>query len=362
MVESSTLPEGTIRAPPQLVRDFTAAAFTSAGVAEADALLIADVLVRADLRGVRSHGVARLGYFLNRLENGVLNTSPSMTFTRRTSTTGTLDADDAVGIVAARKAMERAIGMAGDHGSGFVTVTNSSHFGYAGYWAEMAMRQGLIGIAMSNSGRRATPTFAREALLGTNPLSVAIPGGADGTDFHLDMATSAVAVGKVETALRERRPVPDGWVAGEPVLDEHGILSFDAPLLPLGGDGDVTGGHKGYGLGLMVELLCGALAGSPLSARLAGAGGAAAAAMGHFMGAIEVSGFRDEGEVAADMQTTFDVLRAATKAPGRDRVYIHGEPETEAAEENERLGVPITPALRDEMRRWNDRLGLGFSW
>ena len=177
MVESSQLPEGTIRLSVEHVTSFVSAVFTAHGVAEDDATLVADVLVSADLRGVRSHGVARLPYFSSRLERGVINATPAISFEQHSSTTCSVDADNGLGVVASARAVDATIVMALEHGSGFAAVAHSNHFGYAGYWAVRAMRHGLIGIAMANSGRRVTPTFGVQSLLGTNPLAIAIPGG-----------------------------------------------------------------------------------------------------------------------------------------------------------------------------------------
>jgi LDH2 family malate/lactate/ureidoglycolate dehydrogenase len=343
-----------VREKVERVTEFVAAVFASAGIPRPQADLVADVLVAADLRGVRSHGVARLPYFVVRLESGKINPAPDMRYEQRTDVTGHLDADNGLGIVAAKTAMEEVMAMAAAGGAGFVAVTGSNHFGFAGYWANLAARRGLIGIAMANSGRRVTPTFGTESLLGTNPMAVAIPGAAGGTDFLLDMATATAAVGKIETALREDRPIPDGWGSGHSspaALDERGVLTYDAPLLPLGCEGDETGCHKGYALALLVELH-----------RIRGADGSAPAAMGQFFGALQVAGFREPDEVQADMESTFDTLRAATKTPGHDRVFIHGEPEAIAEEENRRLGIPITPALLDQMRQLDERFELGFGW
>ena len=363
MVESLSLPEGTVRMPVATVQDFVASAFQAVGVPEADADLVAEVLASADLRGIRSHGVARMSFFLVRLQKGTIKTRPDLRFNRGSDTTGLLQADNAIGIVAAARAMAEAMAMAGRFGSGFVAVSDSSHFGYAGYWARRAMSEGFIGISMSNSGRRVAPTFSDESVLGTNPLAVTIAGGPGESDFFLDMATSAVAVGKVETALREGREIPRGWVAdagARPILDDDGVLSYDAPLLPLGGEGDETGGHKGFGLSLMVELLCGAVPGGRLADRIAGASGDFASAMGHFMGAIKIAGFRPLDQVQADMAETFDLIRKSGLAPGHDRIFVHGEPEAIAEAQNRDLGIPITPALMDQLTRWNSRLALGF--
>lgn len=357
------MPPGTVRRDPDEMRTFVQAAFERFEVSEPDARLIADVLVTADLRGIRSHGVARITYFAVRLERGTITPSPSMEFRRGSDTTGVLDAGGGIGIVAADRAMTQAVSMAAEHGCGFVAVADSSHFGYAGYWAERAMREGCVGISLSNSAGRTTPTFGDASLLGTNPMSVTVPGGESATDFYLDMATSAVAVGKVETALREGRRVGDGWVStesGTPALDERGVLTYDAPLLPLGGQGDESGGHKGYGLNLMVELLCGVLSGTGLEERLAGAAGFAPAAMAHLMGAIRIDGFRPLADAQADMAKTFDLVRGVKKAPGHDRVFIHGEPEAILMAENQRLGIPVTPPVLEQLRWVNTHLDLGF--
>ena len=362
MVETSPLPPGTQRFEATAVKSFIASALIKAGLESSDATLVGDVLVGADLRGIRSHGLARLNYFLTRLEAGVINKTPRITFDQRTATTGLVDADNGIGIIAAGRAMDHAMEMAREHGSGFAGVANSSHFGYAGYWAERAMRAGFIGISMSNSGKRATPTFGDESILGTNPLGVGIPGG-DGTDFLLDMATTTVAVGKIETALREGRPVADAWVStarGKPKLNERNSLGYDAPLLPLGGAGTESGGHKGYGLSLMIELFCGALTGTTLCDRIAGASGNARPALGHFMGAIRLDGFRETGDIQSDMADSLEILTSAKKAPGEERIYIHGEPEAIATEENLRLGVPVTPAVMEQVEKITKRLGLNI--
>jgi len=363
VVETAALPEGTVRIPAEHARIFVTDAFQAAGVPTVHADLVADVLVSADLRGIRSHGLARMSYFLVRLERGTMEADPRLQLSPGSDTTAVLDGDNGIGIVVAARAMDEAMRMAGRHGAGFVAARNSSHFGYAGYWAERAMRKGFIGVSMSNSGRRVTPTFGAQSILGTNPLSVTIPGGDRATDFYLDMATSTVAVGKVEAAIGEGRTIPAGWVAeaGDPPgLNEYGILTYDAPLLPLGGEGDQTGGHKGYGLSLMVELLCGALAGTGLADRIAGASGEAPAAMGHFMGAIDVAGFGRPESVQTEMAETYAIIRGAAKAPGHDRIFIHGEPETIAEQTNRSLGIPITPGTMTQLHRWNDRFDLGF--
>lgn len=300
-----------------------------------------------------------------RVERGTLNPNPQFTMTMGSQTTGLLDADNGLGIVASAVAMDRAIDLAEEFGSGFIAVGNSNHFGFAGYWAERAMAHNCLGISMSNSGRRVTPTFGAESILGTNPLSVALGGREDETDFVLDMATSAVAVGKIETALREGRQVPEQWVTrqtGEPALDDRGVLSYDSPLLPLGGEGDEAGGHKGFGLSLMVELVCGALSGTPLRDRIDGATGESPAAMSHFMGAIRLDGFRPVEDTHQSMEDTFDIVRSAKKSDGHDKIFIPGEPERIAQQENRELGIPITRPVREVLETVSDKLGVEVPW
>ncbi len=360
MVEAAP-PAGTIRVSPADAKALVRRLLEAVDVPLADADLVADVLASADLRGIRSHGVARVSYFLVRLTRGTINTRPTFSYTSNSPTTGVLDADNAIGIVAANRAMDEALTMASGYGSGFVAVGNSSHFGFAGYWAQKAMQQGCLGISVSSGGRRAAPTYGVESILGTNPISITMPGAGDGTDFYLDMATTAVAVGKIETALREDRPVPPGWTASAaptPQLDSNGVLDYSAPLLPLGGEGVETGGHKGYGLSLLAELLCGALPGSPLADRLAGADGHQPPAMGHFMGAIKLAGFRPPQDIAAEMEATFMLIRDSAKAPGHDRIFIPGEPEAMAEATNRAEGIPITPPVLANLKRWADQLGV----
>ncbi|HVR33030.1 MAG TPA: Ldh family oxidoreductase [Acidimicrobiia bacterium] len=358
------MPDDTIYVEADDVRRFAVAALAAAGLTEDDAGLVVDVLLSADTRGIRSHGIARLPYFLSRLSSGVLKSRPQMRFTPRSRTSGVVDADGGVGIVASKFAVDEAMSLARAHGCGFVAVRRSSHFGYAGYWTALAQSAGFVGIAMSNGGGRTAPTFAVEGMLGTNPLSVAFPRSSGGTAFNLDMATSMVAAGKIETLMREGRRLPEGWVhsaAGAPRLDDRGKLEPGFPLLPLGGEGDEFGGHKGFGLGLVVELMCGALAGSPLSERL-GETPASVTSVGHFFGVLQADVFAPSEDVAASAEATFETIRAARKEPGRDRVFIPGEPEAFAEAVNARRGVAVDTEVTELLLTWANRLGLTVPW
>ena len=315
MVETIPLPEDAVRLPAERIREFIYRVLSSAGLLPEHAKRCADVLVSADIQGIRSHGVARLPKFINLIQQGIINKAPDMSFHAGSPTTGIYDADNGSGIVASTLAMERAITLAEEYGTGFVAVKNSSHFGYPGYYVKEAMKKGLIGICMSNGSRIVTPTFAIEPFMGSNPLSIGIPGGPDSHDFYLDMATAVVARGKIETYLREKRPLPKGWTPeslGPVELDDDGILSFDVPLLPLGGERLESGSHKGYALSLMVELLCSLLVGQT------------SPATGHFMGAIRLSSFQPPDKVHEHMRNIFSEIRSLKKAPGRHRIFIPG--------------------------------------
>jgi L-2-hydroxycarboxylate dehydrogenase (NAD+) len=353
MVELNSLPKGTGRFPAETMFNFAAAVFRAKGHSDEDARLSADVLISADLWGIRSHGIARLPKFVDLFDSGAIKKDSDMTFQAGSDTTGVLDADNGSGIIAANRAMAEVLSMTERHGTGFVAVCNSNHFAFPGYWAQRAAHSGFLGICLSTGGYCVTPTFAMEPILGTNPMSIAIPGGAGDQGFYMDMATSVVARGKIETSLREGRSIPKGWVPesyGELRLDDNGILTFDVPLLPLGGEGTETGGHKGYALSLMVELLCSIL------------GGRINHTTGHFMGAINIAGFREPALVHAQMQEIFEVVRNAKKVPGHDRVYIPGELEHRMDKENRRLGIPITRPVMEQIRRLNRELDLGFKF
>lgn len=353
MVEALPAGESPIRVAPDLLSDLIREVFRAEGLEDDHARMYADVLISADLLGIRSHGVARLPKLLDLLKRGVINKKPAMTFRSGNATTGILDADNGPGVAAANRAMDEAIAMAKRNGTGFVAVFRSNHFGYPGYYARKAMKQGLIGLCMSNGGRIVTPTYSIEPFMGSNPMSVAIPGGERRPGFYLDMATASAAVGKIETYLREGRTIPKGWIPeafGQPSLNEQGIFKFNMPILPLGGETTDTGGHKGYALSLMVELLCSLLTGQRNPAT------------GHFMGAIDIAGFREPGLVYQHMEETFAKIRDLKKATGRDRIYIPGELEARAEEENRRLGIVVSPVVLKQIKRLNDEMKLGFKF
>ncbi|MFA6947337.1 MAG: Ldh family oxidoreductase, partial [Pedobacter sp.] len=235
--------------------DFTKSIFAEMGCSHEHADLAADVLIKADLRGIDSHGVARLTGYVRLWEKSRINTNPDIKIVHETPTTATVDGDSGLGLVVAPFAMKVAIEKAEKYGSGWVSVRNSNHFGIAAYHTLMAVEKNMIGFAMTNASALVAPTFANERMLGTNPMCYAFPGGKY-PPVIVDMATSAAANGKLEIAQRTGKPVPEGWIQdanGQPSIDPH-ELKKGGSLLPLGSDRE-HGSHKGFGLSATVDIL-----------------------------------------------------------------------------------------------------------
>src|ERR1700761_7189372 len=237
------------------LRAFTQNAFLAMGCSQEHAVLAADVLLLSDLRGIDSHGVARLTGYVRLWEKKRINTNPNIRIVHETPTTATIDGDAGLGLVIAPFAMRIAIEKAEKYGSGWVSVRNSNHFGIAGYHAMMAVEKDMIGFAMTNASPLVAPTFSNERMLGTNPMCYAFPAGKY-PPVVVDMATSAAANGKLEIAQRSGKQVPEGWIQdkeGKSTTDPH-ALKLGGTLLPLGSDAD-HGSHKGFGLGATVDIL-----------------------------------------------------------------------------------------------------------
>lgn len=330
------------------------------GETEENARIIADVLIAADLRGIDSHGVARLGMYEGFIRSGVIHTNMESKLISETPTTALLDAGGGMGQPVSYQAMNMAIEKAKTYGMGFVTVRNSNHYGIAGYYAMMALSHNCIGLSMTNSRVFVVPTFGRDAMLGTNPIAVAAPAGKE-RSFVLDMATSTVPFGKIETYNRLEKPIPEGWAS-----DENGIPTTDAAkviqnsnsadtgggLEPLGGNGELLSGHKGYGLGLLVEILCGVLPGALYSNLVyprTEDGKSLPSGLGHVFGALRVDAFRPVEDFAASMDDLQERMKNSSKAVGQERIYIHGEKEFEQVERRKLEGIPLNPKVLAEL-------------
>jgi L-2-hydroxycarboxylate dehydrogenase (NAD+) len=360
--------ETRIQAEP--LKAFCRRVFEKLDVPPEDAKVTADNLVLADLRGVSSHGVARLRRYVKGLQDGVMLAKPKVEMVQETTTTALIDGGAGLGQPVSARAMHLAIQKAHEAGAGFVAVRNSNHYGIAGYYALMALREEMIGISMTNAAVLVVPTFGRDAMLGTNPISVAAPAGEERA-FVLDMATSTVPRGKLEVYDRQQKPLPLGWAT-----DERGAVTEDASkvlknllaragggLLPLGGAGEVMGGHKGYGLALLVDVLCGVLPGAGYANTIypkTTEGKPLPANVGHFFGALRVDGFRPLDEFKATMDDIIRRLKRSPKAEGEERIYIHGEKEFEMEDERRVRGVVLHPKVVTDLQAIADELGLVY--
>ena len=350
-----------IRTPEAAERDFIVRALRAVNVRESDARDVADVLVAADLRGVESHGIARLDtFYVRRIEAGVVNAQPTYTVVSETATQFALDAGNGLGHPAGIHAMRNAIAKASASGIAFATVRNSNHYGIAAYYAMMALEHGMIGLSMTNSTHLAVPTFGRRKTQGTNPIAVAIPAGGH-PPFVLDMATTGVTFGRLEVSDRKGKPLKTGWAVdaeGRETLDPATAMTAGA-LLPLGGYGTEGGGHKGYGLGALVEILCGVLAGGMFGTSLGlDERGLHGGTVSNFFGAFRIDALRDPDEFARDMERELRTFETSTPAPGAERVMVAGEPERTFTERYRREGVPIDPKVWDGIDAMAARLGI----
>jgi L-2-hydroxycarboxylate dehydrogenase (NAD+) len=325
--------------------------------------LTADLMVRTDLRGVDSHGVGMLPTYLKWYRAGYIVPGAEPKVVRDQGTTAVVDGQQAFGHAVATLAMSLAIAKARTHGVGFVTCHNSNHYGAAANYSMMALPHDMIGISLTNGSWPAVvPTFGRQSMLSTNPISVAAPAGSE-YPFVLDMATSTVAIGKLSVAARWAKPIPEGWAldaAGRPTTDA--LAAYETRLLtPLGGSRE-QGGHKGYGLGLMVDILCGVLAGASWAARTRHAEEPPTRAdIGHFFGAIDIGRFRLLRDFKADMDGLLRALKDSPKAEGHERIYVAGEPEWECEQRRRRDGIPLAPGLVEQLRLVAAETGVAFT-
>ena len=352
--------ETEIRVPAEDLANFCLRVFQKLGIPEQDARITSDVLVMADLRGIDSHGVARLRRYVDGLRTGVMVAKPEVTVLRETPATALIDAGAGLGQPVSHRAMQKAIQKAVEVGAGFVALRNSNHYGIAGYYAMMALEHDCIGMSMTNADALVVPTFGRDTMLGTNPIAVAAPANKE-RPFILDMATSTVPRGKLEVCERQGKPVPMGWATDERGLgtdDAHRVLEnlkkrAGGGLLPLGGEGELLGGHKGYGLALWVDIFCAVLSGAAYANLVypkTPDGKPMPANLGHFFGAWRVDAFRPVNEFKAAMDDLQQRLKNTPKAEGQDRIYIHGEKEYEKAEHYSRDGIPINPKVVEDLK------------
>ena len=357
----------TITSPPGQLAEFSKRTFMHFGVPEDDAQLAAEVLAASDLRGIDSHGVARLHTYFDMLDIGRINPKPELSIVRETPSTATVDGDNGLGLVVGPKANEIAMAKAGEVGSGWVSVCNTNHYGIAGYYVLKALERDLIGWSMTNTTKLVAPLWGAERMLGTNPIAIAFPGKEEPA-VVIDLATCSAAYGKIEIAKRKQEPIPDGWAIGgdgRDTTDPNGMIDGGA-LLPLGSERE-RGGHKGYCLALMVDMLCATLSGAnwgpfvpPFALRQEIPERSVGKGIGHFFGAMRIDAFIDPDEFKSQTDDYIRTLRATRPAPGTGGPLIPGDPEREAEETRSRDGIPLVLPVVEELRDISRRTGIPF--
>jgi len=349
----------------QALYSFTESVFLAMGCSAKDATTATKVLIAADLRGIDSHGVARLSGYVRLWEAGRINSTPNLSIVHETPSTAVVDGDAGLGLVVAPYAMQIAIDKAKQVGTGWVSVKNSNHFGIAGYHAMMALEHDMIGMAMTNASAIVAPTFSSEKMLGTNPIAVAIPAGNEPA-FVADMATTTAANGKLEMLQRKNADAPLGWVQdenGNDVTDAN-ILKKGGALLPLGSDRE-HGSHKGYALGSIVDIFSAVLSGGsygpwappfpayiPLPQNMPGEG------LGHFFGAMRIDAFRPAQDFKSNMDNWITRFRNATPIDPAQKVLIPGDPEREAETTRMMEGIPVVGPVVADLQEVGARFGI----
>jgi L-2-hydroxycarboxylate dehydrogenase (NAD+) len=337
--------------------NFGKAVFLKIGCSEKDADTATRVLLSADLRGVDSHGVARLSGYVRLWEVKRINADPDIKIIHETPSTAVVDGDSGLGLVVAPQAMQVAIDKAKLAGTGWVSVQNSNHYGIAGYHAMMALQHDMIGISLTNASPLVAPTFSTERLLGTNPICVAIPAGNEPA-FVADMATTTAANGKLEILQRKGGVAPTGWIqnkTGEVSTDPHELKAGGA-LLPLGGDRE-HGSHKGYALGAIVDIFSAILSGAnygpwvpPFPAYVAMPDEQPGKGIGHFFGAMRIDAFRKADDFKMHMDKWIQRFRSAKPINANQKVIIPGDPEREMEKERMQNGIPLLKPVVEDLK------------
>ena len=352
----------------QALYNFTYSVFKYIGCSDTDAAIATKVLLSADVRGIDSHGVARLSGYVRLWEAKRINSKPNIHIKHETPSTAVVDGDAGLGLVVAPHAMQIAIDKAAKVGTGWVSVCNSNHFGIAGYHAMMALQHDMIGIAMTNASALVAPTFSVEKMLGTNPIAVAIPAGNE-RPFIADFATTTAANGKLEILQRKNADAPLGWVQdkeGNASTNANALKSGGA-LLPLGSDRE-HGSHKGYALGSIVDIFSAVLSGAsygpwappfpayvPMPENMPGKG------LGHFFGAMRIDAFRPAEEFKQHMDNWLARFRNAKPADGYDKVLVPGDPERELEAIRMKEGIPVVESVVNDLKVVGEKFGLRMS-
>ena len=352
---------------PQQLRDFSRKVFEHFGVPTQDALVAADVLAYSDEHGIDSHGIARLKTYFDLLKAKRINPQPQIKIVREKASVATVDGDNGLGLVVGPKCMQMALQKAKEFGSGWISVCHTNHYGAAGYYPMMALRDDLIGLSMTNTTKGVAPFQGAEKMLGTNPIAIAFPGFKE-PPVVIDFASSAVSYGKIEIAQRKGEQVPIGWC-----LDKNGLNTTSptdmiegGALLPLGSDA-IGSGHKGYCLASMVDILSAVLSGAnwgpfatPFAIHVTPSGKEVGKGIGHFFGAFDIEGFRDKTEFKKEIDAWIATLRSTTPQPGFQEVLIPGDPERRAYQWRMREGIPVNRAVVASLQAIADYTGINL--
>jgi L-2-hydroxycarboxylate dehydrogenase (NAD+) len=346
---------------------FTESVFRKIGCSRDEAETATNALLSADLRGIDSHGIARLSGYVRLWEAGRVNATPSIKIVHESPSTATVDGDSGLGLVVAPFAMNLAIEKAKVAGTGWVAVQNSNHFGIAAYHAMKALDHDMIGICMTNASALVAPTFSIERMLGTNPICVAVPSGTE-PPFVADLATTTAANGKLEILQRKNQEAPVGWIQdeqGNSSIDAH-ALKHGGALLPLGSDRE-HGSHKGYALGAIVDIFSAVLSGAnygpwvpPFPAYVPMPENQPGKGIGHFFGAMRIDAFRPAEDFRKHMDQWLKRFRLARPVNDEQPVLIPGDPERWMEKERNENGIPLLPAVVDDLSQLAVKLGLPF--
>lgn len=338
------------------LKEFSAQVMCRAGLSREESEIFSDSLIRADLRGISSHGMTRLSAYAKRVELGLVAGNVTPEILRDGGGVVMVDGKNGMGACVGRWTMELCIRRAREQGNCFAVVSHGNHFGYAGYFTELAAQAGMLGLVIANAPSALPPTGGKKPLLGTNPLAVSLPTGEEGRPLTLDMATSAVARGKVTLAKKNGASIPLGWGVdreGNPTTDPNEVLSGGA-MLPMGG-------AKGYAISLIIDILCSCITGSGNGQTMGSFYDYTRPQdTGYCFAALDLSRLVEPQVWAQRVQALLETMRECPRQPGVEEIKIPGQPEQENLERGLVQGVKVSPAVEEELRALAEHYQVDF--